>query len=90
MLLILFSLLQRCVDAVTSRAYIGQYSQDGSFFVAAFQDQRVRLYDVEHNWKLRKDVRTRMCRCVGHITFKVEERTPISLEITSPVHLMTT
>jgi WD repeat-containing protein 23 len=51
------------VDEVVARAYIGQYSQEGSFFVAAFQDLRVRLYDVDRDWKLRKDVRTRMCRC---------------------------
>jgi hypothetical protein len=31
-----------------SRAYIGQWSADGQFFVAAFQDKRVRLYDTTH------------------------------------------
>lgn len=27
------------------------------------QDQRVRLYDVERDWELRKDVRARGIRC---------------------------
>ncbi|GBF87871.1 hypothetical protein Rsub_00583 [Raphidocelis subcapitata] len=35
-------------DKMDSRAYIGQYSGDGRFFVAAYQDKRVRLYDVTH------------------------------------------
>jgi hypothetical protein len=38
------------------RRYIGQFSRDGRFFAAAYQDQRVRLYDVEKGWKLRQVV----------------------------------
>lgn len=29
-----------------ARCYIGQYSQDGSLLVAAFQDAHIRVYDV--------------------------------------------
>lgn len=47
---------------MASRAYIGQYSADGKFFIAAFQDRRVRLYDTERKWRIRKDVTTRMTR----------------------------
>ncbi|PNH02599.1 LEC14B protein [Tetrabaena socialis] len=53
------------VDNMDSRAYIGQFSEDGQYFVAAFQDRRVRLYDVERGWRLRKDITTRMCRSAG-------------------------
>jgi len=31
------------------------------------QDQRVRLYDVERDWELRKDVRARGIRCVPYL-----------------------
>ncbi len=31
----------------------------------AVQDRRVRLYDVERGWRLRKDITTRMCRYTG-------------------------
>ena len=37
------------VDSLEARAYIGQYSKDGSFYIAAFQDERVRLYDVNRS-----------------------------------------
>ena len=36
----------RVRDQMGSRAYVGQFSADGSLFVAAFQDRRVKLYDV--------------------------------------------
>ncbi|KAF8062665.1 LEC14B protein [Scenedesmus sp. PABB004] len=49
-------------DSMPSRAYLGQYSDGGDFFVAAFQDRRVRLYDTAAGWRLRKDVTTRMTR----------------------------
>jgi WD repeat-containing protein 23 len=36
----------RVRDQMASRAYVGQFSADGNVFVAAFQDRRVRVYDV--------------------------------------------
>jgi hypothetical protein len=51
--------MQPTDDAVrvsVNRRYIGQFSRDGRFFAAAYQDQRVRLYDVEKGWKLRQVV----------------------------------
>ncbi|KAK9822310.1 hypothetical protein WJX74_006159 [Apatococcus lobatus] len=50
-------------DRMQSRAYIGQFSHTGEIFVGAFQnDRRVRLYDVENDWELRKDVHARNLR----------------------------
>eukprot|EP00899_Mesostigma_viride_P015416 jgi/Mesvir1/23876/Mv10669-RA.1 len=64
-----FSAAQRChlasrciprwcnnVDSMNSRAYIGQFSSDGSMFVAGYQDRRIKVYDVFNRWKLRKDI----------------------------------
>lgn len=54
---------QRVVDHMDSRAYIGQFSQDGSLFVAAFQStRRLRLYSVEGGWRRVKDVFARGLR----------------------------
>ncbi|GAX82117.1 hypothetical protein CEUSTIGMA_g9545.t1 [Chlamydomonas eustigma] len=80
---------QRRIESVSARAYIGQYSKDGTFFVAAFQDQRVKLYDVENGWTLRKDVRTRMCRwTVTDTTVSPDQRFVIYASISPVAHLV--
>ncbi|KAL3157892.1 hypothetical protein ABBQ32_012303 [Trebouxia sp. C0010 RCD-2024] len=53
----------RMVDRMQSRVYIGNFSAQGNVFVAGFQhERRVRLYDVDNNWRLRKDVEARNLR----------------------------
>ncbi|KAJ0112371.1 hypothetical protein Patl1_01132 [Pistacia atlantica] len=61
------------VDQITSRAYVSQFSADGSLFVAGFQvvflhvscslrqhrGSQIRIYDVERGWKLQKDIRAK-------------------------------
>eukprot|EP01023_Acetabularia_acetabulum_P011705 TRINITY_DN15445_c0_g2_i1.p1 TRINITY_DN15445_c0_g2~~TRINITY_DN15445_c0_g2_i1.p1 ORF type:complete len:569 (-),score=67.86 TRINITY_DN15445_c0_g2_i1:233-1939(-) len=47
------------IDRQNDRAYIGQFSGDGSLFWVAFQDARIRLYDVDKNFRLRKEVAAR-------------------------------
>ncbi|KAG1664335.1 hypothetical protein FOA52_011649 [Chlamydomonas sp. UWO 241] len=80
---------QRRVDAMEVRAYIGQYSTCGTFFVAAFQDQRVRIYDVENGWRLRKDVRARMCRwTVTDCTLSPDQRFLVYASIMPVAHLV--
>ncbi|KAG2491232.1 hypothetical protein HYH03_010440 [Edaphochlamys debaryana] len=77
------------VDAMDSRAYIGQFSDNGQFFVAAFQDRRVRLYDVERGWKLRKDITTRMCRwTITDTSVSPDQRFVIYSSIIPVVHLV--
>lgn len=36
--------------------YIGQYNRDGSLFIAAFKDQRVRIYDTCDDYAIKKDI----------------------------------
>ncbi|KAK9834848.1 hypothetical protein WJX81_003498 [Elliptochloris bilobata] len=51
------------VENMHSRAYTGQFSASGDLFVAAFQhERRIRMYDVEAGWALRKDVHCRNLR----------------------------
>ncbi|GLC38560.1 hypothetical protein PLESTF_001547000 [Pleodorina starrii] len=77
------------VDRLSSRAYIGQFSGDGQFFVAAFQDRRVRLYDVERGWRLRKDITTRMCRwTITDTCISPDQRFVIYSSIIPVVHLV--
>eukprot|EP01024_Parvocaulis_polyphysoides_P065021 TRINITY_DN7573_c0_g1_i4.p1 TRINITY_DN7573_c0_g1~~TRINITY_DN7573_c0_g1_i4.p1 ORF type:complete len:622 (+),score=77.01 TRINITY_DN7573_c0_g1_i4:148-1866(+) len=47
------------VDQQDDRAYIGQFSGDGSLFWVAYQDARIRLYDVDRDFRLRKEVAAR-------------------------------
>jgi len=47
------------VDLGNSRAYIGHFAEDGNVFVAGFQNQTIRLYDVNQTdapWRLRKEI----------------------------------
>ncbi|KHG27598.1 Uncharacterized protein F383_16229 [Gossypium arboreum] len=46
----------RCLDRLQSRAYVSQFSADGSLFVAGFQKSQIRIYDVERGWKVQKNI----------------------------------
>lgn len=53
----------RRVDLMNSRAYIGQFTADGSMFVGAFQNERrIRIYDSYDNFNLKKDIHARNLR----------------------------
>ncbi|KAD6120163.1 hypothetical protein E3N88_11434 [Mikania micrantha] len=44
------------VDHLTTRAYVSQFSNDGSLFVAAFQGSHIKIYNAEMGWKLQKNI----------------------------------
>ncbi|KAK8718059.1 hypothetical protein V6N13_045305 [Hibiscus sabdariffa] len=48
------------VDQTTSRAYVSQFSADGSLFVAGFQGSNIRIYDVD---------RALSCEFVQHVVY---------------------
>ncbi|XP_026438120.1 LEC14B homolog [Papaver somniferum] len=50
------------IDKMDSRAYVSQFSADGSLFVAGFQGSHIRIYDVENGWKVHKDIHARSLR----------------------------
>ncbi|OVA11410.1 WD40 repeat [Macleaya cordata] len=50
------------VDKMGSRAYVSQFSADGSLFVAGFQGSHIRIYDVDNGWKVQKDIHARSLR----------------------------
>ncbi|KAH0435948.1 hypothetical protein IEQ34_026496 [Dendrobium chrysotoxum] len=45
-----------CIDSMDSRAYVSQFSDDGSLLIAGFQGSNIRVYDVENQWKVRKNI----------------------------------
>lgn len=47
------------VDEMNSRVYTSQFSNDGSFFVAASQGSNIKIYNVDKNWKIQKDIETK-------------------------------
>mmetsp|Transcript_5107 Transcript_5107/g.13339 ORF Transcript_5107/g.13339 Transcript_5107/m.13339 type:complete len:584 (-) Transcript_5107:165-1916(-) len=47
------------MDVGDSRAYIGHFAEDGNVFIAGFQNQLMRLYEVKQSskpWTLRKEI----------------------------------
>ncbi|XP_047939458.1 LEC14B protein-like isoform X2 [Salvia hispanica] len=50
------------VDQMSTRAYVSQFSADGSLLIAAFQGSQIRIYDVEREWKVRKNILARSLR----------------------------
>ncbi|VAH07323.1 unnamed protein product [Triticum turgidum subsp. durum] len=50
------------VDTMDSRAYVSQFSADGSLFVAGFQGSHIRIYDVDKGWEIHKDIHARSLR----------------------------
>ncbi|ONH93728.1 hypothetical protein PRUPE_8G249600 [Prunus persica] len=50
------------VDHMPSRAYVSQFSADGSLFIAAFQDSQIRIYNVDKGWKIQKNIHAKTMR----------------------------
>ncbi|XP_050237419.1 LEC14B protein isoform X4 [Mercurialis annua] len=50
------------IDQMTSRAYVSQFSADGSLFVAGFQGSHIRIYNVEKGWKVQKNILAKSLR----------------------------
>lgn len=79
------------LDKIGSRAYIGQFSEDGALFVAGFQDRRIRIYDCDggRSWKMRKNVIARNLRwTVTDTALSPDQRFLVYSSITPVVHLV--
>eukprot|EP00803_Ostreobium_quekettii_P011162 evm.model.scf_1154EXC.2 EVM.evm.TU.scf_1154EXC.2 scf_1154EXC:21146-23272(+) len=79
----------RVIQELPSRGYIGQFSKDGNLFVAAFQDKRIHVYDVQHGWRLRKNISARMLRwTITDTAVSPDGRMLLYSSITPIVHLV--
>ncbi|KAJ7559677.1 hypothetical protein O6H91_04G096100 [Diphasiastrum complanatum] len=77
------------IDRINSRAYIGQFSGDGTLFIAGFQDRRIRIYDVDKGWSIRKDVIARNLRwTVTDTALSPDQRFLVYASISPIVHLV--
>lgn len=50
------------VDRMETRAYVSQFSSDGSLFVAGFQGSHIRIYNVDDGWKVQKNILAKSLR----------------------------
>ncbi|KNA08093.1 hypothetical protein SOVF_165740 [Spinacia oleracea] len=50
------------VDQMSSRAYVSQFSTDGSLFVTGFQGSHIRIYNVDKGWKVQKNILAKSLR----------------------------
>ncbi|MED6130466.1 L14B protein [Stylosanthes scabra] len=50
------------IDQMASRAYVSQFSADGSLFVAGFQGSHIRIYNVDKGWKVQKNILAKSLR----------------------------
>ncbi|KAF2287743.1 hypothetical protein GH714_002526 [Hevea brasiliensis] len=50
------------VDRMKSRAYVSQFSDDGTLFIAGFQGSHIRIYNVDKDWKVQKDILAKSLR----------------------------
>jgi WD repeat-containing protein 23 len=77
------------LDTMNSRAYVGQFSRAGDLFVCGFQERRIRVYEVEHDWRLRKEVHCRNLRWTITDTAISPDQTLLAYaSITPLVHLV--
>ncbi|CAN1284053.1 LEC14B homolog [Linum perenne] len=50
------------LSSTRSRAYVSQFSSDGSLFIAGFQGSHIRIYNVENGWKVQKNILAKSLR----------------------------
>ncbi|KAH9296874.1 hypothetical protein KI387_028556 [Taxus chinensis] len=77
------------VEKMNSRAYVGQFSTDGSLFVAGFQDRHIKIYNVDKGWKVQKNVSARSLRwTVTDTALSPDQRHLVYASITPVVHIV--
>ncbi|XP_039036767.1 LEC14B protein-like isoform X2 [Hibiscus syriacus] len=77
------------VDQTTSRAYVSQFSADGSLFVAGFQGSNIRIYDVDKGWKVQKNILAKSLRwTVTDTSLSPDQRHLVYTSISPIVHIV--
>ncbi|XP_047982022.1 LEC14B homolog [Salvia hispanica] len=77
------------VDKMTSCAYVSQFSDDGSLFVAGFQESHIKIYDVDHGWKVHKDIYARSLRwTITDTSLSPDRRFLVYSSISPVVHIV--
>ncbi|XP_062180333.1 LEC14B homolog [Phragmites australis] len=77
------------VDDMDSEAYVSQFSADGSLLIAGFRGSRIRIYDAEKGWKVRKDISCRSLRwTVSDIALSPDQRFLAYSSLSPIVHIV--
>lgn len=77
------------VDKMKSCAYVSQFSQDGSLFVAGFQGSHVRIYNADRGWKVQKDIRAKSLRwTITDTSLSPDQRFLVYASISPIVHIV--
>lgn len=77
------------IDSMNSKVYVGRFSSDGSLFVAGSQEHHIRVYNVDQNWSIKKDIRARQLRwTVTDTALSHDQRFLIYATISPIVHLV--
>uniref|UniRef100_A0A2P2MCU2 Uncharacterized protein n=1 Tax=Rhizophora mucronata TaxID=61149 RepID=A0A2P2MCU2_RHIMU len=77
------------LDQMTSRAYVSQFSADGSLFVAGFQGSHIRIYNVERGWKVQKNILAKSLRwTVTDTSLSPDQRYLVYASMSPIVHIV--
>ncbi|WCJ21453.1 DDB1- and CUL4-associated factor 11 [Euphorbia peplus] len=77
------------VDQMTSRAYVSQFSADGSLFVAGFQGSHIRIYNVDRGWKVQKNILAKSLRwTVTDTSLSPDQRHLVYASMSPIVHIV--
>ncbi|XP_066361270.1 LEC14B protein-like [Miscanthus floridulus] len=67
------------LDRMDSRAYVSQFSADGTLFVAGFQGSHIRIYDADRGWSIHKDIHARCLRwTISDVSLSPDQRYLVS------------
>ncbi|KAL0730585.1 hypothetical protein Bca4012_026678 [Brassica carinata] len=76
-------------DQMDSRAYVSQFSTDGSLFNAGFQGSHIRIYNVDEGWKVQKDILTKSLRwTVTDTSLSPDQRNLVYASMSPIVHIV--
>ncbi|KAJ6680252.1 DDB1- AND CUL4-ASSOCIATED FACTOR 11 [Salix purpurea] len=77
------------VDQMSTRAYVSQFSADGSLFVAGFQGSYIRIYNVEDGWKVQKNILAKSLRwTVTDTSLSPDQRHLVYASMSPIVHIV--
>ncbi|KAL7172275.1 hypothetical protein ACSBR2_031882 [Camellia fascicularis] len=77
------------VDQMTTRAYVSQFSADGSLFVAGFQGSNIRIYNVDKGWKVQKNIHAKSLRwTITDTSLSPDQRYLVYASMSPIVHIV--
>ncbi|KAI3869985.1 hypothetical protein MKX03_010279 [Papaver bracteatum] len=79
------------IEEMHRRAYVSQFSADGSLFVAGFQGGPIRVYNVESGWKVHKDIPTRRLHgTIADTSLSLDQQYLVYANLSPVIHIVDT